>query len=146
MIAETSKPTDPDEGQPGTYEDTAPPDEGLTPLPQDLAPAKKPRGKAAAADAQSAIPREGERGQIPSIGRIVHFMIPAAMHGGAKRVHRPAIVSNVRNEKKGLIDLHVFVTKEDYPANFHPGPLMVADKVTYSEAEEDGTWHWPERV
>ena len=104
--------------------------------------ARKPKAPAPT-DSQ---PQTYQAEQMPSVGRIVHFCIPRAMHGGTDPVHRPAIVSNVRNAKKGIIDLHVFVTKDDYPGNYHPGPIMTADKVGYSESEEDGTWHWPERV
>jgi hypothetical protein len=109
--------------------------------------AKPPKSKKAKAPAPTASqPLSYQAEQSPSVGRIVHFCIPKAMHGGDDPVHRPAIVSNVRNAKKGIVDLHVFVTKDDYPGNYHPGPLMTADKVGYSESEEDGTWHWPERV
>ena len=105
---------------------------------------KAKKAKAAAPTASQPLTYQAE--QVPSVGRIVHFCIPKAMHGGGDPVHRPAIVSSVHNPKKGIVDLHVFVTKDDYPGNYHPGPLLVADKVGYSESEEDGTWHWPERV
>jgi hypothetical protein len=134
-----------DEGEPDTKVEVELDKDEKVPPVDEVAKTPKTRKPKVPAPAASQ-PQTLQAEQVPSVGRIVHFRIPSAMHGGADPVHRPAIVSNVRNAKKGIVDLHVFVTRDDYPGKYHPGPLMTADKVGYSESEEDGTWHWPERV
>jgi hypothetical protein len=137
----------PDEGQPTTYSDT-PPDDGA-----EVAATATPKPKRATRtpppvpDTQAIFATNPPAATV-SVGRTVHFMIPKAMHQGDGTVHRPAIVSRVGKAKKGVVyvDLHVFVLRDDYPGNYHPGPIMVAENVAYSDDESDGTWHWPERV
>jgi len=88
--------------------------------------------------------------QIPSIGRIVHYVLS---HGRYPGSHRPAIIVNVWDENptiNSLVQLQVFTDcTNDYAKGEGNGStgIMWATSVHYDEAEKkQGTWHWPERV
>ena len=76
----------------------------------------------------------------PSVGRIVHYVLKNGQH-------RPAIV--VRNwadegvyVKEMGVNLYVFTDgvndRPEYGTAWAPS-------VMFSDAKEEGTWHWPER-
>jgi hypothetical protein len=62
----------------------------------------------------------------PSIGRIVHYIIPDGQH-------RPAVI--VTTGKDGET-LRVLTLLAD---------AIASEEVTASQGEEAGNWHWPER-
>lgn len=77
-------------------------------------------------------------------GRIVHFV---TSHG----LHRPAIVVNVSNKEKGLVNLQVFGNSPDLPLpnvhypNWSEFQLSWKVLIPYSEEYLEYTWHWIER-
>ena len=75
--------------------------------------------------------------QKPSIGRIVHYVLPSpAKYAGE---HRPAIITRVWSDT--CVNLHVF---ED----FDDGELeSLPTSVTFEAlGKAERSWHWPERV
>lgn len=76
-------------------------------------------------------------------GRIVHFV--------TKYGHRPAIVVNVKDKEKGLVNLQVFGNSPDFPnPNAHypewcEFQIMFKVLIPYSEEYLEYTWHWIER-
>jgi hypothetical protein len=87
-------------------------------------------------ESRSEAAHEPAAAQLPSIGRIVHFVMPSGNH-------RPAIVVNVTAEGSSRPTLQIFTdSKNDHPReNIHQ-----AHDVEYDEHGAFGTWHWPERV
>jgi hypothetical protein len=81
-------------------------------------------------------------GQKPSVGRIVHYLLPTA----AGDVARPAIVTAV--EPSGSISLVVFlVPGDDAQGASTDGHTL--RRTSVPEAIEKftvGTWRWPPRV
>lgn len=85
---------------------------------------------------------------VPSVGRIVHFVLV----GNGE--HRPAIV--VRSHPDGNIDLCVFMPEMLCPSPqagvyfcVKPMPVFVEEKPSVWKRIDPGppghTWHWPER-
>jgi hypothetical protein len=72
--------------------------------------------------------------QKPSIGRIVHFVLPEGHQNGGQ--HRPAIVMATDGDS---VILHVFHLRNE-PESFY-------NRVAQQDQERKapGTWHWPER-
>lgn len=74
---------------------------------------------------------------IPSIGRIVRFVLPSGQI-------RPAIVVRVLSEKpdeKSQLSLNVFVEEDD---GFNRSPVL-RGPITADQAGKAGnTWHWAE--
>lgn len=81
--------------------------------------------------------------QNPSIGRIVHYVIPSGPHAGA---HRPAIITAAYAD--GLVNLTIFTDQEDdcspLGESIH-GHLIRGFAVRPGNPDEINTWHWPER-
>lgn len=91
-----------------------------------------------------------------AVGRIVHYVLES---GRSKGEHRPAIVVRDWKQPNGLIQLQVFtdgtndefrdivttflgqVTGHSFSAN-----TIWRTSVHYSEEQEPGTWHWPEKA
>ncbi len=94
------------------------------------------------------VSEERFRGLTP--GRIVHYVLAVrpARSGGARRVHRPAMVVEVSWEaelgKPTRVNLQVFTGQSDgYPNT----PLLHVANVPYADpadGELAGTWHWIE--
>jgi hypothetical protein len=77
----------------------------------------------------------------PSIGRIVHYVLP---DGRSKGEHRPAIIVKVWEDNS--VQLTVFTDwSNDY---VHHQGLAWATSVLYADSSENkpGTYHWPEKV
>lgn len=85
--------------------------------------------------------------QQPSVGRIVHYVLPSGHRQGE---HRPAIITRVwqpieHDSAPGMSNLSVFQDQSDdfgdsvYKARCQGSVLYCADGTP-------GTWHWPERV
>jgi hypothetical protein len=79
---------------------------------------------------------------IPSIGRIVHFVMPAGPSAGE---HRPAIIVHVDDEKpteESRVSLQVF----SEPARDHqPNTTWQKSVSQDNKTKERGTWHEAER-
>jgi len=84
--------------------------------------------------------------QKPSIGCIVHYILPDDRCAGE---HRPAIIVKIWPEYNGIqhIQLQVFTDGLNDGERYKSG-IHWATSVTYADPSEDkpGTWHWPERV
>ena len=81
--------------------------------------------------------------QVPSIGRIVHFVLDSGNHAGE---HRPAIIVKTWGDTPGsACQLQVF-TDSDGSENSNDGPPNVLWKTSRSQGVGPGTWHWPEYV
>lgn len=96
----------------------------------------------------------------PTVGRIVHYVLP---DGRSKGDHRPAIIVRVWGEDQvkagtlpasalGTVQLQVFTgggnDAADYTASGGPYASGIAWKtsVVHDEAKSENTWHWPERA
>lgn len=85
----------------------------------------------------------------PTIGRIVHFVMPHATDldptkGHKVHPHRPAIITRVWERDDGempLVQLQVFTDGSNDEAQ----NVEWQTSVHYSEAHEPRSWHWPER-
>lgn len=91
-------------------------------------------------------------GQIPSPGRIVHYVLPDGNYPGE---HRPAIIVKVWNDKDGnpqpdsLVNLQVFTDSVNDFITAHPGGSGIMWRTSVHNDEDEkalGTFHWPERV
>lgn len=98
--------------------------------------------------------------QQPSIGRIVHYVLPAgSVYEGE---HRPAILTQVwqpieHEQAPGMCNLTVFKGQSIDFRSRNGGtascgiiseesqPSVMLGSVLYSEEPKPGTWHWPER-
>lgn len=74
----------------------------------------------------------------PSVGRIVHYVMP---DGPAKGAHRPAVVVCAFNVT--CVNLQVFVDGINDGVEAHQGTLW---KSSVCEGTCPGSWHWPEKV
>lgn len=84
--------------------------------------------------------------QVPSIGRVVHYVLEAGPHQGE---HRAAFIVRVWGDTPdALVNLQVFVDgSNDYYKNQGPEPLTLwRTSVHRDDAGAPGTWHWPEYV
>ncbi len=94
------------------------------------------------------IPKYVEPAQKPSIGRIVHFVLPDSSRYAGE--HRPAIIVKVwdTNPKPdSMVQLQVF-TDGLNDGELYKNGLYWATSVHYADPseKEPATWHWPERV
>lgn len=84
--------------------------------------------------------------QVPSIGRIVHYVLDAGPKQGE---HRAAVIVRVWGDKPtSAVNLLVFVDgSNDYYRNQGPEPLIIwrTSKIRSDDFGLD-TWHWPEYV
>ncbi|OLD63741.1 MAG: hypothetical protein AUF65_01150 [Chloroflexi bacterium 13_1_20CM_50_12] len=86
--------------------------------------------------------------QVPSVGRIVHYVMSDGRYPGE---HRPAIIVKVWEEENpdSLVQLQVFTDgPNDYLIDV-PGHNGVAWRTSVHHDEtkkKQATWHWPEYV
>lgn len=77
--------------------------------------------------------------QLPSVGRIVHYVSYGTPGGEYVPEHRAAIIASLPDgpefEDDQVVDLVVF----------NPEGLFF-NRVPYSAEPKGGTWHWPEQV
>jgi hypothetical protein len=81
--------------------------------------------------------------QKPSLGRIVHFVLPWEPRVG---LHRPAIVTASADPFGEIVNLRVFLEDGDVRndiGGFHESVFV--ERVKLSTTEAPGSWHWPER-
>lgn len=84
----------------------------------------------------------------PTVGRIVHYVVPTGPNAGA---HRPALVivptaGTVQDTEPGFVDLVAFLHPDDNRRT-NGIPMLWPTRVPYdATGEERGSWHWPERV
>jgi len=88
----------------------------------------------------------------PTIGRIVHYVLPEGRSAGD---HRPAVIVRVWGEDQvragtlpasalGTVQLQVFV--DDSNDGFEAETVAVwKTSVIHDETGKPNTWHWPER-
>ena len=92
------------------------------------------------------MPTEKQAQQVPSVGRIVHYIMPA---GGYKGAHRPAIIVNTWGATSLVQSIHLQVfTDGRNDGDEYASGIHWATSVHYADADkrEFGTWHWPEYV
>ncbi len=84
--------------------------------------------------------------QKPSVGRVVHFVLP---DGPRKGEDRPADIVRLPDDKFGadsnIVNLLVKTDGRHDGTPYHNG-VYHAERVHHSETREPGTWHWPQRV
>lgn len=85
--------------------------------------------------------------QVPSIGRIVHYVLDNGRYPGE---HRPAIIVKVVEDEthETRLQLQVFTDGiGDFDRN-QPGAagLLWREGVRYDDAKTPNSWHWPEYV
>jgi hypothetical protein len=87
--------------------------------------------------------------QVPSVGRIVHYVMSDGRYPGE---HRPAIIVKVWEEGNpdSFVQLQVFTDgPNDYFSPTDPGYSGIAwrTSVHHDETEKkQASWHWPEFV
>ena len=86
--------------------------------------------------------------QVPSVGRIVHFIMPESSRYPGE--HRPAIIVKVWDtdpKPDSMVQLQVF-TDGSNDGEFFKSGLFWATSVTYADPSENKpySWHWPEFV
>jgi hypothetical protein len=90
---------------------------------------------------------DGTQGQVPSVGRIVHYVLEDGPHKGE---HRPAIIVKVwaepGQEQPGTAcQLQVFTDGNGQP-EYNDGLPPVLWKTSRQQGDWPGSWHWPEMV
>ena len=81
--------------------------------------------------------------QVPSVGRIVHYVLP---DGRSKGEHRPAIIVRIWDEypkPESMCQLQVFT---DGNNDELPNVLWATSVHQDAETKAPRTWHWPEFV
>jgi hypothetical protein len=81
---------------------------------------------------------EQNKQQVPSIGRVVHFVLPEGPHKGE---HRPAIIVRVWSDE--MVNLQVFTDGQNDDAD---DVEWVTSAHQDTSGQELRTWHWPEYV
>lgn len=79
----------------------------------------------------------------PTVGRIVHYVLPYVFKK-TPNVVRPAIIVRVWPGDEGVVQLQVFTDGSNDGAECAAGVLWQTS-IKYDEAGEPGTWHWPPR-
>lgn len=91
-------------------------------------------------------------GQLPSVGRIVHYVLPEGNYPGE---HRPAIIVKVWGDESGnpqpdsLVNLQIFTDNVNDFITAHPGGSGILWRTSVhrdEDTKEPGTYHFPERV
>ncbi len=86
-------------------------------------------------------------GQVPSPGRIVHYVLNDGQHPGE---HRPAIIVKVWGDQPdSMVNLQVFTDSVNDFITAHPGGSGIMWRTSVHNDETDkapGSYHWPERV
>lgn len=75
----------------------------------------------------------------PSVGRIVHYVLPDGRNRGT---HRPALIVAVWSET--IVNLQVFTDGPNDGNDYVTGQVW-RTSVRFAEEGDFGTWHWPER-
>lgn len=79
--------------------------------------------------------------QVPSIGRVVHYVLPDGRYHGE---HRPAFI--VKMWSATQVNLQVFVDgTNDYP-DYSGSVWATSVPFDGSDTPANRTWHWPEYV
>jgi hypothetical protein len=78
--------------------------------------------------------------QQPSIGRVVHYVLPDGRYPGE---HRPAFIVKVWSETH--VNLQVFVDGTNDYTDYN-GSVWVTSVAFDPSGEQPRSWHWPERV
>jgi hypothetical protein len=94
---------------------------------------------------------ENKPQQVPSVGRVVHYVLDA---GPSQGEHRPAVIVRVYPDPDGevtpgaVIIVHVHVDSHgDYYPHQGDEPLIVQRMPGYDpDGTIPGSWHWPEFV
>lgn len=81
----------------------------------------------------------GKGKQVPSIGRVVHYVRDNGHH-------RPAVIVRVWDETKGLVNLQVFNDGDGSTSNDKAPNVEWVCSRFHSDDPTPGTWHWPEYV
>ena len=76
--------------------------------------------------------------QIPSVGRIVHYVSYGTPGGEYESTCRAAIITDVAEDDPEFVGLAVL----NPTGMFFNGNVQLDD----SRDPEGGSWHWPERV
>lgn len=78
-------------------------------------------------------------GQVPSVGRTVHYVSYGTPGGEFTAQHRAAIITEVRQLANGIHQVKLCV--------LNPGGIFFSDWLEEDVcAERGGSWHWPERT
>jgi len=89
------------------------------------------------------IPLQFNLPRQPKKGDMVRFVLDGGNHTGETR---PAIVTSLGDEQRGLLNLHVFTEPDDYEYKYKYAPCFRGD-VHYCNLlprHIHGTWFWPE--
>lgn len=83
----------------------------------------------------------------PSVGRIVHYVLPS---GPSMGEHRAAIITRIwgSGEHASSVQLTVF-TDSNAEGTYNdqiPNPLWATSVTEDPTGVRHGSWHWPERV
>ena len=78
----------------------------------------------------------------PSVGRIVHYVLPNKEHRAAIIVKIPADGNDLGKE---MVNLSVFTSWIDDAAAYDTRGLVYQPYVEHDEGCEIRTWHWAER-
>lgn len=86
--------------------------------------------------------------QVPSVGRVVHYVLPDGRSAGE---HRAAIIVRVWDpvpKPDSIVQLHVFIDgSNDYAdADVRSSTLWVTSVEFDPTGQKPRTWHWPEYV
>src|SRR5471032_613438 len=88
--------------------------------------------------------------QVPSIGRVVHFVLPAGRNKGE---HRPAIIVRVweaaahpQGHPDNLVQLQVFTDGSNDGEEYKSGTHWATSVHHDASGTEFGTYHFPEYV
>ena len=84
--------------------------------------------------------------QKPTIGRIVHYVLPNGRNRGE---HRPAIIVKVWSDNPGgAVQLQVFTDSDAQGLSNDeiPNPSWRTSVMQDESAQKPGSWHWPERA
>ncbi len=79
-------------------------------------------------------------GPKPTIGRIVHYVLPAGPRAGQSR---PGMVVNVNPD--GTVNLQVFTDSATGREGDYYHPTFHQAEVKRGGTHDGGTWHWSER-
>ena len=87
--------------------------------------------------------------QQPSIGRIVHYVLPEGPRRGEVRpaiiVRRFTMIDPHVRPNVGMCNLQVLLDGGNDGLEGGLGGVVWKGSVLYSEAQTPGTWHWPPR-
>jgi hypothetical protein len=99
-------------------------------------------------------PVSEQKQQVPSVGRVVHYVSHGSPDGTFQSQHRAAIITEVYFEPLAEIDGVQFEVKTSEVdltkagiAVFNPNGMYFAQHAPYDPtAQQPGSWHWPEYV